>query len=141
MLLFLGAFYILIARITVNPALLSTSRIGKNTMVGPSTRVEDDAFVTNSVLGSSCSIGTGSTISGSYIWDKVHVGNGCEVVDSIVASGVQLENGVKLAKGCLVARGVVLGAGTVLPPFTRVSKERPEEVEEWEGREEGESNG
>ncbi|KAG8745431.1 hypothetical protein FRC12_014545 [Ceratobasidium sp. 428] len=121
--------------IALHAPLSRTSRIGKNTMIGPSTRVEDDAFVTNSVLGTSCSIGAGSTISGSYIWDHVHVGSGCEVVDSIVAAGARLENGVKLAKGCLIARGVVLGPGTVLPPFTRVSSERPEEVEEWEGRE------
>ncbi|QRW00751.1 translation initiation factor eIF-2B epsilon subunit [Ceratobasidium sp. AG-Ba] len=113
-----------------------TSRIGKNTMIGPSTRVEDDAFITNSVLGSSCLIGSASIISGSYIWDRVRVGSGCEVVDSIVAAGTRLENGVKIAKGCLIARGVVLGAGTVLPPFTRVSSERPDEVEDWEGREE-----
>lgn len=108
-------------------------------MIGPSTRVEDDAFITVSVLGSSCSIGSSSTISGSYIWDNVHVGSGCEVVDSIVAAGARLENGVKLAKGCIVARDVVLGRGTELPPFTRVSKEMPEDGEDWEGREDGES--
>lgn len=106
-------------------------------MIGPSTRVEDDAFITSSVLGSSCSIGSGSTISSSYIWDNVHAGSGCEVVESIVAAGVRLESGVKLAKGCIIAKEVVLGKGTVLPPFTRVSKEMPEDAEDWEGRENG----
>ncbi|KAH7340806.1 nucleotide-diphospho-sugar transferase [Rhizoctonia solani] len=113
------------------------SRIGKNTMIGPSTRAEDDAFVTNTVLGTSCEIGSGSTISGSYLFDQVHVGIGCDIVDSIIADGVRLERGVKLAKGCIIAKGVVLGEGTVLPPFSRVSREQPEEVEDWEGREEG----
>ncbi|CAE6414321.1 unnamed protein product [Rhizoctonia solani] len=111
------------------------SRIGKNTMVGPSTRVEDDAFVTNSVLGAGCEIGSGSTISGSYLFDHVRVGAGCDIVDSIVAAGVRLERGVKLAKGCIIAKGVVLGEGTILPPFSRVSSEKPEDIEEWEGRE------
>lgn len=100
--------------------------------------VEDDAFIVNSVLGARCEIGTGSTISGSYIWDNVHVGSGCEVVESIVAAGVKLEKGVKLARGCIVARGVVLGQGTQLPPFSRVSSTQPEGVDEWAGREQGE---
>ncbi|KAB5596467.1 Translation initiation factor eIF-2B epsilon subunit [Ceratobasidium theobromae] len=123
-------------RYIAKPANLSrTSRIGKNTMIGPSTMVEDDAFIVNSVLGARCEIGTGSTISGSYIWDNVHVGSGCEVVESIVAAGVKLEKGVKLARGCIVARGVVLGQGTQLPPFSRVSSTQPEGVDEWAGRE------
>ncbi|KDN51738.1 hypothetical protein RSAG8_00286, partial [Rhizoctonia solani AG-8 WAC10335] len=111
------------------------SRIGKNTMIGPSTRIEDDAFITNSVLGAGCEIGSGSTISGSYLFDHVHVGAGCDIVDSIIATRVKLERGVKLAKGCIIARGVVLGEGTILPPFSRVSSAKPEDVEEWEGRE------
>ncbi|KAF8682647.1 Nucleotide-diphospho-sugar transferase [Rhizoctonia solani] len=109
------------------------SRVGKNTMVGPSTRVEDDAFVTNSVLGASCEIGSGSTISGSYLFNDVHIGVRCQVVDSIIGDGVRLERGVKVDKGCIIAKGVVLGEGTVLSPFTRISKEQPEDAEEWEG--------
>ncbi|QRW27425.1 translation initiation factor eIF-2B epsilon subunit [Rhizoctonia solani] len=93
------------------------SRVGKNTMVGPSTRVEDDAFVTNSVLGASCEIGSGSTISGSYLFNDVHIGVRCQVVDSIIGDG-----------GCIIAKGVVLGEGTVLSPFTRISKEQPEDA-------------
>ncbi|CCO28051.1 translation initiation factor eIF-2B epsilon subunit [Rhizoctonia solani AG-1 IB] len=92
------------------------SRVGKNTMIGPSTRVEDDAFVNNSVLGASCEVGSGSTVSGSYLFDNIQIG---------------IERGVKIAKGCIIGKGVALGEGTVLPPFTRVSKEQPEDIEEW----------
>jgi translation initiation factor eIF-2B subunit epsilon len=115
----------------------SNSRVGKNTMIGPSTRVEDDAFVNNSVLGASCEVGSGSTVSGSYLFDNIHIGVRCEVVDSIIADGVKIERGVKIAKGCIIGKGVVLGEGTVLPPFTRVSKEQPEDIEEWGQSDEG----
>lgn len=103
---------------------LRTAKIGRNTLVGPSTSIEDGVQIVASVIGRNCTIGAGSVIRNSYIFDDTVIGNDCVVDQSIIGSNVRIKEKSKVPKGCLVGDGVVVGPHAILEPFERLSKSR-----------------
>ena len=101
-----------------------TCKIGNNTLIGPSTRVHDEAQVTTSTIGARCSIGAATVLRNAYIFNDVTIGPNCVLESCIIGAGVQIGEGSRIARGSLVADGVKLGPGTVLRSFDRVSKRR-----------------
>lgn len=101
-----------------------TSKIGNNTLLGPSTQVREEAHVIASTLGARCSIGTATVLRNAYLFDDVTIGPNCVLESCIIGAGVQVGEGSRIARGSLVADGVKLGPGTVLKPFDRVSRQR-----------------
>ncbi|KAJ3197043.1 hypothetical protein HK101_006506 [Irineochytrium annulatum] len=106
---------VLLARSTV---LKSHVAIGAGTKVGENTTIE------RSVIGRSCTIGTGLrvetrcidirlganvTLSGAYLWDNVTIGDNCTIMRSILADNVGVLAGVKMQRGCVVSFGVGKG--------------------------------
>jgi len=80
--------------------------------------------VNASVIGQKCTIGAGSTIKDSYIFDNAVIGANCTVERSIIGAAVVIKDGSHIPKGCLIADGVVLGPNAVLQPFERLSAQR-----------------
>jgi translation initiation factor eIF-2B subunit epsilon len=101
-----------------------TCKIGNNTLIGPSTRVYDEAQVTTSTIGARCSIGAATVLRNAYIFNDVTIGPNCVLESCIIGAGVQVGEGSRIARGSLVADGVKLGPGTVLRSFDRASKRR-----------------
>ena len=101
-----------------------TCKIGNNTLIGPSTRVHDEAQVTTSTIGARCSIGAATVLRNAYIFNDVTIGPNCVLESCIIGAGVQIGEGSRIARGSLVADGVKLGPGTVLRSFDRVSRRR-----------------
>jgi len=89
------------------------------------------------VLGQQCTIGAGSVIQNSYLFDGVVVGPNCTIEHSILSAGVQIKDGSRVERGCLVGDGVVVGPGARLLPFERLSR-RLQDVEDSDP-DEGES--
>ncbi|KAI9510867.1 nucleotide-diphospho-sugar transferase [Russula earlei] len=108
-----------------NSVILSrTCKIGNNTLIGPSTRIHDEAQVIVSTIGARCSIGAGTALRNAYIFDDVTIGPSCVLESCIVGAGVQIGEGSRIDRGSLIGDGVKLGPGTVLKSFERVSKQR-----------------
>ena len=51
-----------------NVRIARSARIGNGVFLGSGTIVEENAFVTRSVLGNNCVIGAGSIIEDSHLW-------------------------------------------------------------------------
>lgn len=65
------------------------------------------------VLGAQTTIGAGTHLHGCVIGQKVHIGEGCSLVDCIVDDGSVLENHVR-AQEVVLAAGSYVGAYSVL---------------------------
>jgi mannose-1-phosphate guanylyltransferase len=74
-----------------------------------------------SVLGRHCSVGDHSLIERSVLHDSVLVGHECEIVESVLAEGVRVEDGARIGPGAVVGGGAVVGAGAVVGPSARVA--------------------
>ncbi|MDQ4131292.1 MAG: NDP-sugar synthase [Actinomycetota bacterium] len=78
-----------------------------------------------SVLGRRCTVGAGSAIRRSVLFDGVSVGARCTVEDSVLAEGVRLGDDVRVGPAAVVGSGAEVGSGTMVAPKSRIPpKER-----------------
>ncbi|KIY68593.1 nucleotide-diphospho-sugar transferase [Cylindrobasidium torrendii FP15055 ss-10] len=109
-----------------------TSKVGNNTLIGPSTNISEDVHITSSVIGQDCIIGAGSVIVDSYLFDGVVVGPECVIEKSIIGERVVIKDSCHIPRGCLVGDDVVVGPEAQLEPFDRLSKRRGEDDDDEE---------
>jgi mannose-1-phosphate guanylyltransferase len=77
--------------IKANIGLLVSEKIA----IGPDCHIHPEAALNGwAVLGSRCSIEQGAMVQGSVLWDEVTVRAGVRVVDSVVTTGVALEQDI-----------------------------------------------
>ena len=105
-----------------------TCKIGNNTLIGPSTRIHDEAQVVASTIGARCSIGAATVLRNAYIFDDVTIGTNCILESCIVGAGVRIGEGSRIARGSLIADGAKLGPGTALKSFDRISKRKQKSI-------------
>ena len=114
-----------------------TGMMGANCSVGDTCRIEQ------TVVGHGCKIGSGVTMLGTILWDKVQVEDSATVVQSILADGAIVKEGAVINRGCVIGAGCVVGKGTVIPEFTRITLEQEEDDDfgdDWSDDEEEESD-
>ncbi|KAG6890454.1 hypothetical protein C0992_001501 [Termitomyces sp. T32_za158] len=104
--------------------LARTCKIGNNTMIGASTQINENAEIVASVIGCNCSIGTGTIIRNSYIFDGTAIGSDCVIERSIIGAGVSIKDKSVVQRGSLVGDGVIVGPSALLRPFERLSRKR-----------------
>ena len=78
------------------------------------------------MIGQNCTIGAGSIIKNSYIFENTIIGARCVVERSIISAGVVVKDGSHVPLGCLIAEGVVIGPDAMLDPYERLSVKRNE---------------
>ena len=71
----------------------------------------EDAVINNSMVTQGCIID--GEITGSVLFDNVHVGKGAKVVDSVIMPGALIEEGAEVYKA-IIDENVVVSAGTVI---------------------------
>jgi translation initiation factor eIF-2B subunit epsilon len=101
-----------------------TCKIGNNTLIGSCTTIADDVQIIASVIGKHCTIGAGSVVRDSYIFDGTSIGPECVVERSIVGGGVLIKEKSTVPRGCLIGDGVIIGPEACLEPFERLSRRR-----------------
>ncbi|HEY0633416.1 MAG TPA: NDP-sugar synthase [Thermoleophilaceae bacterium] len=74
-----------------------------------------------SVLGRHCSVGDGSVVERAVLHDSVRVGRDCEVVESVLARDVRVDDGARIGPDAVIGDGAVVGAGAVVAPGARVA--------------------
>eukprot|EP00043_Microstomoeca_roanoka_P007540 m.72633 g.72633 ORF g.72633 m.72633 type:complete len:754 (-) comp13863_c0_seq1:333-2594(-) len=79
--------------------------------------------IRGSVLGKSCTIGTGTKLMNAYLLNNVKIGNNCVIDHALIGEGVIIHDGVQIPHGCVIGDGVELGPGISLEKHTRVSLE------------------
>jgi NDP-sugar pyrophosphorylase family protein len=95
---------------------------------GDNSSVESWAHVGPKVLlGKNGSIARHAKVARSILFDRVSIGEGAEVSDAIIATGVRVGRNVKIGRGCIIspnvtiADGVRIGEGAILHPFKEIS--------------------
>ena len=97
------------------------TRLEGPVLIGPGTRVRSGAFINGpTVLGSYCTVDSGTKISNSVIWDHTYVGENCRLRGSVVCHGVIVKNGCLLEEGSVVGSQVVLGDGVLVNANVRI---------------------
>lgn len=80
------------------------------------------------MIGQNCTIGAGSIIRNSYIFENTIIGAGCIVERSIIGAGVMVKDGSHVPLGCLIGEGVVIGPDAILDLYERLSVKRNENI-------------
>ncbi|KFB49935.1 hypothetical protein ZHAS_00017968 [Anopheles sinensis] len=98
--------------------------------VAENSKIEEDTFIRQSVVGRGCKIGRKCRIRNSFIFDGAIVGDNCVLDHCIIASGASV------GPGCHIGDGAVLGEHVELPGGMTVKKvlvqaEKPDD--EWGG--------
>jgi mannose-1-phosphate guanylyltransferase len=73
-----------------------------------------------SVLGRHCSVGDGSIVERAVLHDSVRIGHECEVVESVLAQGVRVDDGARIGPGAVVGDAAVVAAGALVGPGARI---------------------
>lgn len=67
----------------------------------------------------------GITLSSVILLDQLNCspnsGDYVTIIDSVIASNVEIKSNVTIQKGCVIANNVIVGAGINLPPFTKLT--------------------
>ncbi|KAK9462218.1 nucleotide-diphospho-sugar transferase [Lipomyces oligophaga] len=98
---------------TVPPA-SATSRgagIGRDSLVGIGTEMDEKTNVKRSIIGSDCKFGRECRISGCVIMDGVVLGNNVILDNCVIANGVMIEDRARLT-GCTVEGRYIVAKGT-----------------------------
>jgi NDP-sugar pyrophosphorylase family protein len=74
-----------------------------------------------SVLGRHCSVGDGSIVERAVLHDSVRVGHECEVVESVLAQGVRVDDGARIGPDAVLGDGAVVAAGALVGPGARIA--------------------
>ncbi|EDQ89397.1 uncharacterized protein MONBRDRAFT_25519 [Monosiga brevicollis MX1] len=117
-----------------NVVLARTCVLQRAVAVGHDTRVGIDGqavtTIRDSVIGSSCRIGSGSSLDNAYVLNDCIIGNNCRLKKVFLGEGVQLLDNVEIGEGCVIGDRVVLGPNITLKPNTKISRAQVVE-EEW----------
>ncbi|KAF8742368.1 hypothetical protein AX14_004922 [Amanita brunnescens Koide BX004] len=105
-------------------SLARTCKLGTGTLIGSFTQIQENTQIYSSVIGQRCTIGLGTVISNSYIFDNAHIGSNCVIERSIIGSNVHIKDNTNVPRGCLIADSVVIGPCAKLEPFDRLSARR-----------------
>jgi NDP-sugar pyrophosphorylase family protein len=80
------------------------------------------------LLGRNGSIGSHAKVARSILFDRVSIGDGAEVTDAILATGVKVGRNVKIREGCIIspnvtiADGVRIGEGAIIHPYKEINR-------------------
>jgi NDP-sugar pyrophosphorylase family protein len=71
---------------------------GPGAIIHPSARIGKRVRLAGTVcIGCSCEVAEGATVEESILWDRVKVGPGCSVRNSIIGDGVEIQESVRNA--------------------------------------------
>jgi len=96
-------------------------RITGPAVIGDGAEIGDGAFIgRNTVLGSGVSVGRGSIIKGSVIFDGGSIGRSSHLINCILDDGSVISEECVIDRCAMVGRGVEIGPGTVIRSRRRI---------------------
>jgi translation initiation factor eIF-2B subunit epsilon len=102
--------------------LARSCKVGKKTVLGHETSIEDGSIVSNSIIGRRCKIGKNVSIDNAYIWDDVVIGDGATVERAIIASEAIIGSGAYIKPGALLSFGIRIADGMVIKEGSRITR-------------------
>ncbi|XP_071038354.1 translation initiation factor eIF2B subunit epsilon [Parasteatoda tepidariorum] len=97
--------------------------VQKNVILGSGTKIDENTFISNSVIGRNCTIGKNVVVKGSYLWDNIVIKDNCILDTCLLADTVILNSNVNIQPGCVLGSEVVIGEGVTLPPCTKLQSQ------------------
>ncbi|EME29408.1 translation initiation factor eIF-2B epsilon subunit isoform 1 [Galdieria sulphuraria] len=97
-----------------------SSYIGRCTVLGENTRIDENAVIVHSVIGDNVTIGPNCHIKDSIIWSHSILKSNVRVVGSLIADNVVLNDDCEISEGCIVDSFVVVKAKSHIPHHSRI---------------------
>ena len=98
------------------------SHVKRRVALGRETSLGEQSIVADSTIGNRCKIGTNVSISGSYLWDDVIVGDGTRIHQAIIADSVVLGSNCTVEPGALISSNVRIMDGTRIPRSSKITR-------------------
>lgn len=102
--------------------LARTCKIGKRTVLGGDTSIDDGSFLQNSIIGRRCRIGRNVKIENAYIWDDVIIGDGSIVNRAVVASKCVIGKDCDIQAGSLLSYSVRIADNQVVKEGQKITR-------------------
>jgi len=100
--------------------LARSSHIGRCTVLGENTCVDENAVVIHSIIGDNVKIGPNCHIRDSIIWSNSILKSRVSVCQSLIADGVVLDDDCVVSKGSIVGPSVLVDCKTHMPKNSRL---------------------
>jgi mannose-1-phosphate guanylyltransferase len=110
-----------IAALQGHPGVTAPVHAGAGVSIHPSAKIGP-----NVVLGGDCSIGPNAVVRDSVLWERVTVGAGVDIEESIIASGSRIGDRASVGRGTVIGHDTAVPAGQILEPGSRIPASRPE---------------
>lgn len=101
--------------------LARTCKVGKRTVLGRDTVIDDASVIENSIIGRQCQVGKNVTIKNAYIWDDVKIGDGSVINRAIIANRCVIGKDCNIQPGALISFGVRIGNGIVVKENQKIT--------------------
>lgn len=86
--------------------------LGKNSLIGEYSFLDEGTLVTDSVIGERCKIGRRTTLVNSIVFSNVTIGDDCKIVDALVFPNCRIGENTEL-------RGTVFSPDAIVPAGER----------------------
>ncbi|GFH48683.1 translation initiation factor eif-2bgamma [Chaetoceros tenuissimus] len=90
-------------------------------MIGSFSKVGNETSIHGTVIGNSCLIGDGVSITDAHIWDNVTIEDGATICEAVLCNDCVIKKGAVIPKGCVIGRGCVIDENIELPEFSRIT--------------------
>ncbi|KAK4346889.1 hypothetical protein RND71_033228 [Anisodus tanguticus] len=85
-----------------------SAKIGPFTVIGTGTSNGDNTYISNSIIGEGCTIGSNVTIEGLFIWHNVMIEDDCKLKHSIACDSVTMKSETALEPGVVLSFNVMV---------------------------------
>ena len=123
-----GTFYLVRAENTrgTTRTLEMPPSIRPPVFVGAETKLDPTAEIgPYTVLGDRTRVEAGASVKGTVLWEGVVVGSKAQIVDSILATNVQVGENARIGTNSVIGHDVEIEAGAELPPESRKTAVEP----------------
>lgn len=99
--------------------------LDEDVVAGSNTVIGDGTFISHSVIGNGCKIGSNVRLENAYLWDGVTVEDNCSVTFSILCNNVLVKADSTIQSGCILSFGVTVGPAIMIRQGTFLTR-RPQ---------------
>lgn len=98
----------------------NTVKFAGTVVIGKDCKIGDGCELCDCVIGAGSTIGLGTQIRRSVLWDNVSLGDGCIVTEATICARVKVGSRTEIGENAIIAEDVEIGSSAVIAPQVKI---------------------